>query len=345
MSSNLKPVLARLAIGETLSEEESEEAFGIIMSGEATPAQIAGLLMAMRVRGETVPELTGAVRAMRARMTAIAAPDDAIDVVGTGGDNAGTLNISTGVTFVLAGCGVPVAKHGNRALSSRTGAADVLAALGVDVDVKLERLPEILRAANCVFLFAPRHHAALRHAAGPRVELGTRTIFNLLGPLANPANVRRQLTGVFAPEWARPMAETLGRLGTERAWIVHGQGLDELTVAGENQVVALQDGAVRQFSVAPEDAGLPRSPVTAVKGGDAALNAAALAALLQGATGPYRDTVLLNAAAAMIVAGRAEDLREGAAAAARSLDSGAALAALEMMRRETSAETAPLAAG
>ncbi len=345
MSSNLKPVLARLAIGETLSEEESEEAFGIIMSGEATPAQIAGLLMAMRVRGETVPELTGAVRAMRARMTAIAAPDDAIDVVGTGGDNAGTLNISTGVTFVLAGCGVPVAKHGNRALSSRTGAADVLAALGVDVDVKLERLPEILRAANCVFLFAPRHHAALRHAAGPRVELGTRTIFNLLGPLANPANVRRQLTGVFAPEWARPMAETLGRLGTERAWIVHGQGLDELTVAGENQVVALQDGAVRQFSVAPEDAGLPRSPVTAVKGGDAALNAAALAALLQGAAGPYRDTVLLNAAAAMIVAGRAEDLREGAAAAARSLDSGAALAALEMMRRETSAETAPLAAG
>ncbi len=345
MSSNLKPVLARLAIGETLSEEESEEAFGIIMSGEATPAQIAGLLMAMRVRGETVPELTGAVRAMRARMTAIAAPDDAIDVVGTGGDNAGTLNISTGVTFVLAGCGVPVAKHGNRALSSRTGAADVLAALGVDVDVKLERLPEILRAANCVFLFAPRHHAALRHAAGPRVELGTRTIFNLLGPLANPANVRRQLTGVFAPEWARPMAETLGRLGTERAWIVHGQGLDELTVAGENQVVALQDGAVRQFSVAPEDAGLPRSPVTAVKGGDAALNAAALAALLQGAAGPYRDTVLLNAAAAMIVAGRAEDLREGAAAAARSLNSGAALAALEMMRRETSAETAPLAAG
>ena len=226
------------------------------MSGEATPAQIGALLMAMRVRGETVPEITGAVRAMRARMTAVAAPPDAIDVCGTGGDAAGTLNVSTAVTFVVAGCDVPVAKHGNRALSSRTGGADVLVALGVNVDVPLERLPDILRAANCAFLFAPRHHPSMRHAAGPRVELGTRTIFNLLGPLANPARVRRQLTGVFAPEWAGPMAETLGRLGTETAWLVHGQGLDELTVAGENQVTAWQSGSLRRFTVSPEDAGL-----------------------------------------------------------------------------------------
>ena len=239
MSNNLKPVLGRLAAGEALTDTEAEAAFDIIMSGEATPAQIGALLMAMRVRGETVAELTGAVRAMRARMTAVSAPPDAIDVCGTGGDSAGTLNISTAVTFVVAGCDVPVAKHGNRAVSSRTGGADVLAALGVNVDVPLERLGDILRAANCAFLFAPRHHPSMRHAAGPRVELGTRTIFNLLGPLANPARVRRQLTGVFDPRWARPMAETLGRLGSDTAWIVHGQGLDELTVAGENQVAAL----------------------------------------------------------------------------------------------------------
>lgn len=322
-------------MGETLTEAEAEDAFGIVMSGEATPAQIAGLLMAMRVRGETVPELTGAVRAMRARMTVVEAPDHAIDVCGTGGDNAGTLNVSTAVTFVLAGAGVPVAKHGNRALSSRTGGADVLSELGVNVDVPLEQLPLILRACGCAFLFAPRHHAALRHAAGPRVELGTRTIFNLLGPLANPARVKRQLTGVFSPDWARPMAETLGNLGTERAWLVHGQGLDELTVAGESRVVELDAGVVRERVVTPEDAGLSRSPVAAIRGGDAAANAAALEALLKGAAGPYRDTVLLNSAAALIVAGRAEDLRDGASAAAAALDSGAAFAALEALRRET----------
>src|SRR3984957_2327866 len=275
------------------------------MSGDATPAQIGALLMAMRVRGETVAEITGAVRAMRARMTPVSAPADAIDVCGTGGDAAGTLNVSTAVTFVVAGCDVSVAKHGNRALSSLTGGADVLTALGFNVDVPLERLADILRAANCAFLFAPLHHPSMRHAAGPRVELGTRTIFNLLGPLANPARVRLQLTGVFDPQWARPMAETLGRLGSETAWIVHGQGLDELSVAGENSVVALEGGVVRRFSVVPEDIGLPRSSVEAIRGGDAALNAATLQALLQGATGPYRDTVLLNSAAALIVAARA----------------------------------------
>jgi anthranilate phosphoribosyltransferase len=335
VSINLRPVLASLANGETLTEDESEAAFGTIMAGEATPAQIGALVMAMRVRRETVAELTGAVRAMRSRMARVEAPPGAIDVCGTGGDNAGTLNVSTAVTFVLAGLGVPVAKHGNRALSSRTGGADVLTALGVNVDVPLERLPGILRAANCAFLFAPRHHAALRHAAGPRVELGTRTIFNLLGPLANPAAVTRQLTGVFDPGWARAMVETLAALGSTSVWLVHGQGLDELTVAGDNQVVALHAGAIREFTLTPEQAGLPRAPVSAIRGGDAGTNAAALSALLRGASGPYRDTVLLNAAAALIVADRTEELRDGIAQAARSIDTGAALAALETLRRET----------
>ncbi|MFN9096765.1 MAG: anthranilate phosphoribosyltransferase, partial [Alphaproteobacteria bacterium] len=229
---SLKPILARLADGARLTEIEAEEAFGIIMAGEATPAQIAGMLMAMRVRGETVEEMTGAVRAMRARMVAIEAPPGAMDIVGTGGDAAGTLNISTTTAMVVAGCSVPVAKHGNRALSSKSGAADAISALGISLDVPMERLPEVLRDAGMVFLMAPRHHASMRHAAGPRMELGTRTIFNLLGPLANPARVTRQMTGAFSPQWLRPMAETLARLGTERAWLVHGEGLDELTLSG-----------------------------------------------------------------------------------------------------------------
>ena len=335
--TGLKPVLARLAAGETLTAAEAEDAFGVVMAGEATPAQIAGLLMAMRVRRETVAELTGAVRAMRARMLAVPAPPGAMDVCGTGGDNSGTLNVSTAVAFVLAGCGVPVAKHGNRALSSRTGGADVLAALGVNVDMPLERLGAVLRDAGCAFLFAPRHHAALRHAAGPRVELGTRTIFNLVGPLANPANVTRQLTGVFDPAWSRPMAETLAALGTQSAWIVHGQGLDELTVAGPSQVVVLRDGAIRETSVTPEEAGLPRSPIEAIRGGDAAENAQAMLALLDGAPGAYRDTVLLNAGAALVVAGQCTNLRDGVGRAAGAIDDGAAFGRLQLLRRATAA--------
>jgi anthranilate phosphoribosyltransferase len=333
MSANLKPFIARLAAGETLTDGQAEAAFDIIMSGEATPAQIGALLMAMRLRGETVAEITGAVRAMRARMTAIEAPAGAIDVCGTGGDGAGTLNVSSAVTFVVAGCGVPVAKHGNRALSSRTGGADVLTALGVNVDAPIEVLPSILTEAGCVFLFAPRHHPSMRHAAGPRVELGTRTIFNLLGPLANPARVRRQLTGVFSPDWTRPMAETLAVLGHEAAWVVHGMGLDELTVAGQNNVTALRDGSIASFVVEPEDAGLSRAPVEAIRGGDAGFNALALEAVLQDVPGAYRDTVLLNSAAALIVAGQAGDLREGIYLAAGSITSGAAFATLETLRR------------
>lgn len=328
-------MIAKLAQGETLSEAESEAAFSIIMSGQAGTAQIGGLLMMMRLRGETVAELTGAVRAMLARMASVAAPSDAIDVCGTGGDGGHTLNVSTAVTFVLAGLGVPVAKHGNRASSSRTGGADVLTALGVDVNIPLDRLPGVLREAGSVFLFAPLHHAALRHAAEARAELGTRTIFNLLGPLANPARVRRQLIGVFDPAWARPMAEALARLGSERAWLVHGQGLDELTVAGENHVVELADGQIQHFTVLPEQAGLARAPVEAIRGGDARSNAEALIALLHGAPGPYRDTVVLNASAALVVAGRVNDLQEGAVQAMRGIDEGTAFAALERMRVAT----------
>ena len=333
MSNNLKPFLARLATGEKLTESESEAAFDVIMSGEATPAQIGALLMAMRVRGETVPEITGAVKAMRARMTAIEAPAGAIDVCGTGGDGQGTLNISSAATFVVAACGVPVAKHGNRALSSRTGGADVLTALGINIDAPMNRLSAILKSAGCVFLFAPRHHPSMRHAAGPRVELATRTIFNLLGPLANPARVRRQMTGVFAPEWTRPMAETMQALGHEAAWVVHGMGLDELTIAGENHVSALANGIVHDFTIVPEDAGLPRAPIAAIQGGDADHNAAALLAVLRGEASAYRDTVLFNAAAALIVAGKATNLRDGVAQAAGAIASGAALNALETLRR------------
>ena len=333
--ADLKPTLSRLAAGETLSEAEAEAAFGIIMAGAATPAQIAGLLMAMRVRGETVPEITGAVRAMRARMAAITAPPGAIDIVGTGGDGSGSLNISTATALVVAACGVPVAKHGNRALSSRSGAADALAALGVNLDVPLDRLEGILAETGMVFLWAPRHHASMRHAAGPRVELGTRTIFNLLGPLANPARVRRQLTGAFSPAWLRPMAETLHRLGCEAAWVVHGQGLDEIALSGPTEVVALEAGQLRAFTIAPEDAGLARAPAEAVRGGAPEANAAALTALLAGAPGAYRDIVLLNAAAALVVAGAAADLRAGVAKAAMAIDSGAAAGVLARLKDAT----------
>ncbi len=330
--NSLKPVLARLAAGETLAETEAEAAFGIIMAGEATPAQIAGLVMAMRVRGETVAEMTGAVRAMLSRMAAVEAPPGAMDIVGTGGDASGSLNISTATAMVVAGCGIPVAKHGNRALSSKSGAADALSALGVNLDVPLDRLPSIIAHAGMCFLMAPRHHAALRHAAGPRVELGTRTIFNLLGPLANPARVKRQLTGAFSTQWLRPMAETLGRLGTEKAWVVHGQGLDEIALSGPTAVVELDHGSFRSFTITPEDAGLERAPPEAIKGGEPAENAAALEALLAGAPGAYRNIVLLNAAAALVVAGAAPDLKAGVAKAARSVDTGAAQTVLSRLK-------------
>ena len=340
-TTDFKLILQRVATGIPLTGDEAEQIFGAVMDGAASTAQISGLLMALRVRGETVPELTGLVRAMRARMITIAAPEGAIDVCGTGGDGAGTLNISTAVSFVLAGLGVPVAKHGNRALSSRTGAADVLTALGVNIDVPFERMPAILAEHHCVFLFAPRHHAALRHAAEARRELGVRTILNLAGPMANPALIRRQLTGVYDPAWARPMAEALDRLGSEKAWLVHGMGLDELTLAGDNQVVELNNGNIREFCLSPGQAGLPSAPLEAIKGGDAEFNARALLALLAGESGAYRDTVLFNTAGALIVAGHTTELLGGVALAAQSIDSGAAQNVLDHLRRATNAPNHP----
>jgi len=335
----LKPYLARIAAGERLTAEDSAQAFDIIMSGEATAAQIGAFLMGLRVRGETVDEITGAVRVMRAKALTLNAPADAIDCCGTGGDNQGSYNISTAVSLVLAGAGVPVAKHGNRALSSRSGAADVLAELGVNIDADMALVKRALWEANICFLMAPRHHGAMRHVAPARVELGTRTIFNLLGPLSNPAGARRQLLGVFAPEWLEPLAEVLGKLGTERAWIVHGSdGLDELTTTGPTRVAEWHNGAVHCFEVVPEDAGLPRARPEDLKGGDAPVNAAALIALLDGLPGPYRDIVLLNAAAGLVVADRAADLAEGVRHAARIVDSGCARRVLDHLVSITRSE-------
>jgi anthranilate phosphoribosyltransferase/anthranilate synthase/phosphoribosyltransferase len=335
----MKATLARLAAGEHLGVEAAEALFADIMDGAATQGQIAGAVTAMRVRGETQAELTGAVRAMRARMKRIAAPANAIDVCGTGGDGFATLNVSTAVAFVVAACGVTVAKHGNRALSSRSGAADVLGALGVYPDMPFGLLEASLRDTGLAFLFAPHHHPGLRHAAAVRAELGFRTIFNLLGPLSNPAGVRRQLIGVFDPVWLVPVAETLAALGCEKAWVVHGCGLDELTLAGETQVVELSAGALRRFTVSPEQAGLPPAPVAAIRGGDPAANASALLALLANHAGPYRNTVLLNAAAALIVADRVATLADGVARAEAALQSGAAMNVLTGLRRRTQSET------
>jgi anthranilate phosphoribosyltransferase len=327
--SDLKPFIASAATGKPLSFEDARAAFDVMMSGEATPSQIGGFLMALRVRGETVDEISGAVATMRAKMLTVEAPEDAIDIVGTGGDASGSYNVSTAAAFIVAGAGVPVAKHGNRALSSKSGAADTLAALGVDIEIGPERISACIREAGVGFMFAPMHHSAMRHVGPSRVELGTRTIFNLLGPLSNPAGVRRQLVGVFAPEWVEPIAHVLKALGTEVAWVVHGDGLDEVTTAGTTRVASLEGGKVRLFELKPEDAGLPRADFAALKGGDAAHNAAALRAVLDGQPGAYRDIAVMNAGAALVIAGRAADIAEGAALAARSIDTGKAREALD----------------
>ena len=335
----MKEILGRIAAGHTMSEDQAEEVFEVIMSGDATPAQIGGLLMALRVRGETVEEITGAARIMRAKALRVEAPAGAIDTCGTGGDGSGTFNIPPAAAFVVAGAGVPVAKHGNRALSSKSGSADVLTALGIKVDADMALVKESLWQNNIGFLMAPRHHNAMRHVAGPRVELGTRTIFNLLGPLANPAQAEYQLLGVFASQWVEPMAEVLGRLGVKRAWVVHGlDGLDELSTTAPSLVSEFKDGKVHSFEIRPSDAGLRMAHASELKGGDAEHNAAALRALLDGAPGAYRDIVLLNAAAALVVAGQAADLKDGVALAAKSIDEGAARAALDRMVTITNRE-------
>lgn len=335
MSTDLarfKELIGTAATGRPLTLEEASDAFAIMMAGDATPAQMAGFLMALRVRGEHVDEITAGARTLRDRMTRITAPAGAIDTCGTGGDGSGTFNISTAAALVVAGAGVPVAKHGNRGLSSRSGSSDVLTALGVNIDAPFPVIERAIRDAGIGFMMAPRHHGAMRHVAGPRVELGTRTIFNLLGPLANPAGVERQVMGVFAADWLEPLALVLGRLGAKRAWVVHGEpGLDELSTVGTTHVAEWTGETVRRFTVEPEDAGLERASLDDLKGGDAEENAAAIHAMLAGIRGPLRDAVLLAAAAALVVADRAPDLKGGVAIAADSIDSGKARTALEKL--------------
>ena len=337
-TTDMKALLGLVAAGQALSRAQAEAAFDIIMSGDATPSQIGAFLMALRVRGETVEEITGAAATMRAKMLAIEAPEGAIDICGTGGDGTATFNISTASQFVLAACGLPVAKHGNRALSSKCGAADVLAALGVNLDADMGLVKQALTEAGTCFLMAPRHHSAMRHVGPTRVELGTRTIFNLLGPLANPARVKRQLIGVFSAAWVEPLAEVLKGLGHERAWVVHGDGMDEVTTTGVTQVAELKDGTLRKFEITPEDAGLDRASIDELRGGGAEENAAALRRLLDGEKGPYRDIVLMGSAAALMMAGKTDALTEGVAMAAGAIDSGGAKDVLAKLVRITTAK-------
>jgi len=332
--ADLRGAIAKVAAGKSLSQEEAAEAFDLVMSGAATPVQIGALLMGLRARGETVEEIAGAARAMRAKVLTVRAPEGAIDTCGTGGDGKGTFNISTCAAFVVAGAGVPVAKHGNRAISSRSGSADVLKELGVNIEASPETISRCIAECGLGFMFAPAHHAAMRHVAQVRTELGTRTIFNLLGPLANPAGAKYQIIGVFGKEWVEPIAQVLALLGTMRAWVVHGSdGLDELTTTGISDVALVDAGKVSTFRISPRNAGLPDARPEDLTGGNAVENAAHIRALLGGLRGPLRDIVLLNAAAALLVAGKAKTLREGVALASESIDSGKALAVLEALAR------------
>jgi anthranilate phosphoribosyltransferase len=329
---DLKSIIGKVATGASLSREEAASAFDSMMSGEATPSQMGGLLMALRVRGETVDEITGAVLAMRAKMLRVDAPAEAVDIVGTGGDGSGSVNVSTCASFVVAGAGIPVAKHGNRALSSRSGAADVLASLGVKIDLKPEQVGHCIKDAGIGFMFAPAHHPAMKNVGPTRVELATRTIFNLLGPLSNPASVKRQVVGVFSRQWVQPLAQVLKNLGSNAAWVVHGSdGLDEITLTGPTFVTALENGNIRSFEISPDDAGLPHAHGEALRGGDSEANAIALKSVLDGKPSPFRDVALFNAAAAFVVAGQVKTLKEGVALGAKSLDSGAAAARLKQL--------------
>src|SRR5436190_2643162 len=331
MSDAFKPLLAKLADGQTLDEDDAEIFFAACLRGEPTPAQVAAALTAMRLRGETVGEITAGARAMRATARALDHDFQVIDVCGTGGDGLHTLNISTAVGFVVAGGGLKVAKHGNRALSSKSGAADVLTELGVDITAPAEAQLRALDEAGICFMFAPAHHGAMRHVSPIRAELGFRTIFNLLGPITSPAGSQRQVVGVFAERWVRPLAEALQALGSERAWVVHGGGLDEMTTTGETSVAELREGQVRLFTVTPEAVGLERAALADLTGGTPKENAEALRRLLAGEKGPYRDIVLLNAAAAFLVADKVETLRDGVALAAQVIDDGRARASLDKL--------------
>lgn len=329
--AEFKSFVQKVATGATLSRAEAQEAFDTMLTGGAAPAQIGAFLMALRVRGETVDEISGAVASLRGKIIPVAAPDGAMDIVGTGGDGSGSYNVSTAAAFVVAGCGVKVAKHGNRGMSSKSGTADTQAALGIKLDVSPEVISRCIEEAGIGFMFAQGHHPAMKHVGPYRVELGTPTIFNLMGPLSNPAGVKSQLLGVYSPKWVEPLAHVLKDLGSESVWVVHGAGLDEITLTGTTKVAALKNGAVTTFEVTPEDAGLSRCDPQALKGGDPSENAAALRAVLDGVPSAYADITKFNAAAALIIAGRAADLKDGVAMAAQSIRSGAAKAALEKL--------------
>lgn len=338
MASELKRLMRKVATGAVLDQDEICEALEVMMSGAASPVQMAAFLMALRVRGETVDEITGAARLMRERMLAVEAPPDAVDIVGTGGDGHGTYNVSTCSALVAAGAGVPIAKHGNRSVSSLSGASDVLSALGVKLDVPPVVISRAIAEAGVGFMWAPVHHPAMKHWAPARAELGIRTIFNLVGPLTNPAGVKRHVVGVFDEGWVDPLAEVLKNLGSVHAWVVHGaDGMDELTTTGPTRVAELKDGDISIFEVTPEDAGLPTSTIHQLKGGDAEVNAKAIRDVLHGETGPFRDIVLMNAAAALIVGGKAANLIDGVERAARSIDTGAAAQALDKLVAVTNA--------
>ena len=330
--TDMKSFIGKVADGDSLTALESSQAFDLMMSGEASTAQIAGFLMALRVRGETIDEITGAATTMRAKATPVSAPANSIDVVGTGGDAKGTFNISTCSAIVVAGCGVPVAKHGNRSVSSKSGAADVLEALGVNLTIPPEKVSECIEVANVGFMFAPAHHAAMKHVMPARLDLATRTIFNLLGPLTNPAGAKSQLLGVFSKHWVLPLAHVLKNLGSDRVWVVHGDdGLDEMTTTGPTHVAQLKDGQITEFSISPADAGLEQTSPEALIGGDAQQNATAILEVLSGIPSAFRDIVLLNTAAALIVAGKAQNIHEGAIMATMAIDSGAAKASLDKL--------------
>lgn len=338
MIDEFKALIAKVATGAALTRDEATNVFERVMAGEATPSQMGGLLMALRVRGETVDEITGAVSAMRGKMVKVDAPANAIDVVGTGGDASGSYNISTCAAFIVAGAGIPVAKHGNRALSSRSGAADVLMSLGVKIDLAPEDVGRCIREAGIGFMFAPAHHPAMKNVGPTRVELGTRTIFNLLGPLSNPAGVKRQLVGVFSRQWIEPLAQVLKNLGSDSVWVVHGSdGLDEITTSGPTYVAALEGGNIRTFEIKPEDVGLKTAKAESLRGADADANALALTAVLDNKDGAYRDVALMNAAAALVVAQAAKTLQEGMSLARKSLESGAAKARLDKLKQVSNA--------
>lgn len=326
-----KDIISKVADGNSLSVEETEDAFGFLMSGEASPSQIAALLVGLRVRGETQDEFVGAIKAMRSKMLPVDAPDDAMDIVGTGGDAKGSLNVSTATAIVVAGTGVKVAKHGNRALSSKSGAADTLVELGVNLNLSPSQITDCIEDANIGFMFAPNHHSAMRHVGPVRMELGIRTIFNLLGPMCNPAGVKRQLLGVYSPVWSITMAKVLAELGSEKVWVVHGEGFDEITITGTTQVAMLENNSVKVRDIAPKDFGFDIQPESAIAGADPKYNAAALIRLLEGEKSAYRDMVLMNAASSLVIADKAKTLLDGVAITAKAIDDGSAAATLKKL--------------